>query len=507
MHKPVTQLDLLRASVIGFSTYNIYSYVRKHNLVSALRNNWLSLTATACAGTGLWYLYHKWYPSRDGGNGFGEFFAPIEPVQIFVPESTEQLQKIITAAAQKKQKISIIGAGKSQGGQVATPDAIMIDLKKLDKVVRLDVENKQVTVQTGITWKKLQEILNVHDLAIKAMQSYADFSIGGSLSVSAHGQDFNSGTVSDTVISFKLLGADGKLMTVSKTENKELFTLALGGYGLFGIIIEVTLELTKDVLLRKESCTMETEQYANYFLKSVKNDPLVALHSARLSISPSALFEEVVVVTYKTAGDKKDLARVIAPQNSKRDQFFFNGMRKYAWVKEIRILLENYFERPEIITRNNAMGASIVNIKNGVKNTRDMLQEYFVPVDQLDTFIKALKNIITTHKVNLLNATIRYVKKTEHITLSYAPQDSFAIVLFVNVPDSERGYRKAQLWTQELIDQTLKLSGTYYLPYQLFATRTQLTRAYPNFEQFIASKKKYDPAELFTNELYKKYAD
>jgi len=506
LQKPVTRKEIVLASATGIAGFSAYKLTRNYNILDYVQNNWRTLTGVACVGTGLWYLYQKLYPVPAQTNGYGEQFATILPKNIVTPDSVEQLQEIVHLSGQAQQKISIIGAGKSQGGQVVSSDALMIDLKKLNKVIRLDIENKLVTVQTGITWKQLQEILNPHDLAISAMQSYADFSVGGSLSVSAHGQDFHSGTVSDTVIAFKLITADGKLISVSKTENHELFKLALGGYGLFGIITEVTLALTKDMLLSKEVCTLDASDYVTYFLKNIKTDPTVALHSARLSVSPSALFEQVVVVTYKNIGEKKDQAQLQALAHIKRDQLFFDYLRKYSWVKEIRILIESSFEKPEIVTRNNAMGASIVNIQNGVKNTRDILQQYYVPEDKLELFIAALKKVVTSHQVNLLNATIRYVKKTENIYLQYAPQDCFAIVLFINVPDSSSGYTHAQLWTQELIDEAIKLSGTFYLPYVLFATKEQLVKSYPMFPEFIALKKKYDPQELFTNQLYKKYA-
>ena len=50
-----------------------------------------------------------------------------------------------------------------------------------------------------------------------------------------------------------------------------------------------------------------------------------------------------------------------------------------------------------------------------------------------------------------------------------------------------------------------KAGGTFYLPYQLFYSKKQLARAYPNIDAFFALKMKYDPIGLFSNRFYEKY--
>jgi len=59
--------------------------------------------------------------------------------------------------------------------------------------------------------------------------------------------------------------------------------------------------------------------------------------------------------------------------------------------------------------------------------------------------------------------------------------------------------------TSELIDTAEKAGGTYYLPYQLYYSKQQLLRAYPEADEFFATKPKYDPIGLFTNKFYEKY--
>jgi FAD/FMN-containing dehydrogenase len=80
--------------------------------------------------------------------------------------------------------------------------------------------------------------------AVRAMQSTDIFSVGGSISVNAHGMDHQAGALAKSIKSMKVMLADGSLQTVSATENKDLFNLVVGGYGLFGVIVEAELDVS-----------------------------------------------------------------------------------------------------------------------------------------------------------------------------------------------------------------------------------------------------------------------
>jgi FAD/FMN-containing dehydrogenase len=76
------------------------------------------------------------------------------------------------------------------------------------------------------------------------MQSTDIFTVGGSIAVNAHGMDHRAGAVGKTIRSMRVMLADGSIQRVSRTENPELFNLVVGGYGLFGIVLDVQLDIT-----------------------------------------------------------------------------------------------------------------------------------------------------------------------------------------------------------------------------------------------------------------------
>src|SRR5207249_5980629 len=120
----------------------------------------------------------------------------------------------------------------------------------------LDVPGKRITVQSGITWEKIQDTVNSSGLAVKAMQSDNNFTVGGSLSANAHGRDLEFSTDRKSVVGFRIMLADGSVVHSSRTENAELFRLAIGGYGMFGIILEVDLELAENSVYQQSSKIM-----------------------------------------------------------------------------------------------------------------------------------------------------------------------------------------------------------------------------------------------------------
>ncbi len=176
-------------------------------------------------------------------------------------------------------------------------------------------------------------------------------------------------------------------------------------------------------------------------------------------------------------------------------------------LKAVRAKLEPlYLEKEMVVWRNYEMSYTVKAHEPLLRfPTTTVLQEYFVPLDKLEEFVVALRDTIARYAINMLNVSIRYVPQDKESILAYARKDSFALVLYFNMFNIEAGKKKAQEWTQKLIEHALRLGGTYYLPYQLYATQDQFKRAYPRFKEYLEIKKKYDPRNVFSNELLSTY--
>lgn len=436
--------------------------------------------------------------------------------QVVQPRTTQELVRAVLLAKKHHLRISISGKSHSQGGQSYYPNSLHINMLDYNKILSLNEKNKTITVQSGATWKQIQDYINPYNLAIKVMQSSNIFTVGGSLSVNAHGRDLTDSPIISTVQSFRLLLANGNIINVSKKENKQLFDLVIGGYGLFGIILDVTLQLTDNNILKYQSKMIDYNQFEKYFNSKIKGNKNIALFFARLSIAPGKKFlRKMYIVSYLDTHKKPQKIVQLVNMDKKNDLVFspfFNLSRKSRWGKDVRGGVEQFYyvnlPHNKSVTRNNAMRPPITFLtKYQNKKNTDILQEYFVPTNEFIPFIDGLRKLAKQYHINLLNVTIRYEPKRASSFLSYSTKNSFAIVIYANIPLSKAGKEQAKQWTRDLVNLTLATGGTYYLPYQLWPTYKQLIRAYPMINKFCRYKKIYDPSLIFMNEFYSTYCN
>jgi decaprenylphospho-beta-D-ribofuranose 2-oxidase len=438
-------------------------------------------------------------------------FDIASPTAVQIPATTQELQQCIVLANTHGKKISVVGTGKSQGGQTVSTDAnsLQINLSKLNKLIYLDVVNKEVTVQAGMTWLELQKTLAINGLAVKAMQSYNSFSIGGSLGVNVHGQDLVDHPLISTVKSFKLLKADGTIVLVSRTQNSELFGAAIGGYGLFGIITEVTLQLTDDVVLEGKASVVETKDFLALYKTHMQNKLNVEFGAIRLDLNSNNKLKQGVAITWTKSAKTDPALLKFKPETKKTWRAWLIGfLARSTWLKNWRFWIETkLMGQAQTTSRNNFMGTSIIaELPQDSASKRYILQEYFIPYEHTTAFLTTMDQLIKEYNINMLNITARHINKNTESMLSFSPQDCCAFVLYLEVPRTKQGYSSTRKWSSKLIDKALELSGTYYLPYQLLATKEQFKKSYPRFDEFVALKKKHDPQGLFSNSLYTKYA-
>jgi FAD/FMN-containing dehydrogenase len=418
-------------------------------------------------------------------------------------------------------KVSCAGQQHSMGGQTFTHGGLVLDLRNLNRIT-LDKLRKAVNVQAGVRWWQLQKLLDKEGLSVKSMQSINIFSIGGSLSVNGHGIDPDPGPVAPTVRSMRIMLSNGEIVRASPIENAELFSHVLGGYGLFGVILDVDLNVVDNEMYNRRAVCMDYKDYPAYYRANIENNSNIGLVFGRLSVSPGSFLRETAVhVYYKTPFDG-ELPLLSPGRYENLDRLVINFSKTGGTGRWLRWTLEKYVE-PHLhhcLTRNQAMTQKDVclvsrneemyddmnYLKNRLRDT-DILQEYFVPYDRMPDFVDSLRRVVQENKANLLNVTIRTVHKDDVTAIPYAKADMFAFVLYFNVKFNDKNNEILRKTTVDLIDAAEGAGGTYYLPYQLFYSKKQLRKAYPEIDNFFATKKKYDPIGLFSNKFYEKYAE
>jgi FAD/FMN-containing dehydrogenase len=428
---------------------------------------------------------------------------PIMVERIVVPT---RLEHIVDAVRSHPGPVSIGGARYSMGGQTATEHSLHLDMRQFDRVLRFAPQDKEITVQTGITWRQIQEVIDPHDLSLQVMQSYANFTVGGSLSVNAHGRYIGHGPIVSTVKLIRMVLADGRAVTASPEHNPDLFYGAIGGYGGLGVIVEATLRLADNVRVERRTRVMPLAEYRRYFEKHIASGDVI-FHNAILY---PERFDTVRSVSYAaTARAVTEPRRLIPPErNYGIDRTLLRVTSDLPFGKTLRrrILEPLYFSFDAVEWRNYQASYDVKSLEPlSEPDAIFALQEYFVPVGQLERFAGQLRQTFARHGVNVVNVSIRHARKDPGTLLAWAREDVFAFVIYYKQGKTGRDQEAVRQWTRELIDAATGLGGSYYLPYQIHATDAQFHAAYPNAQRYFALKRRVDPANKFRNKLWDAY--
>ncbi|MGC1383376.1 MAG: FAD-binding oxidoreductase [Candidatus Acidiferrales bacterium] len=436
------------------------------------------------------------------------------------PKTEDDIRNAVRFARDNGLKITCAGQQHSMGGQSFSHGGIVLDLRDFNQI-RLDKERKIVNLQSGVRWWQLQKRLDPDGLSVKSMQSINIFSVGGTLSVNAHGIDPMPGPIAPTVRSVRVLLSSGEIVTATPDQNTELFRHVLGGYGLFGVILDAELTVVPNEMYARKATYLAHTDFPAYYKKNIENNPAIGLVFGRLSVSPHAYLSETVIHTYEKTDFDGTLPRLKPPQHDVIDRFVINVSKASSSGRWFRWFLEKHAE-PHLhdclprnqalnqpldvclVSRNEEMYDDMAYLHNRLRDT-DILQEYFVPYDRMPEFVDGLRDVVLRNGANLLNVTIRTVHKDEITALPYATTNMFGLVLYFNVQFKARDNEILRKTTADLIDVAHQCEGTHYLPYQLFYSREQLKKSYPGIDDFFATKKKLDPIGLFTNKFYEKY--
>jgi FAD/FMN-containing dehydrogenase len=418
-----------------------------------------------------------------------------------------RIRQEIASAAAEGRPFAIGTARHSMGGQSIPKDGVAITLTG----GHIDIDSARMTfrVGAGMRWFEVIRALDAQGFSPAVMQSNSDFGVGSTFCVNSHGWPTRYGPFGSTVRSAQIVLADGQLVECSRTREAEMFALAMGGYGLFGAIVDLELDMVPNALLEPSYVRMNPSLFADAFINSVENDPTVRMAYGRLSVARESLFDEALMIVYRP------ITRQHSPLPAVVDHGALTGLSRNVyrlqtgreWAKKFRWFMEASVN-PSIsgtATRNALMAEPVVNLASGDTTRTDILHEYFIPPDRFTDFVDLCRAVIPKAKAEFLNVTLRYVDDDPVAVLAYAPQKRIAAVMSFSQEISPDGEADMMTMTEVLIEGVQGLGGAFYLPYRLHARRDQVRSIYPRTKEFVAAKRRFDPSLVFRNMMWEAY--
>ena len=445
---------------------------------------------------------------------------PTSVLEVLHPQSTEEVRDIIRAAQKDRKVISICGGRHAMGGQQFGTDTMLIDVRKLNRIINLNRETGIIEVQGGIEWPQLIDgylALQHGDKrawGIAQKQTGADrLTMSGTIAANAHGRGLKMKPFVSDVESFVFVDAAGVPRTCSRTENAELFRLVHGGYGLFGVVTSVKLRLVPRMKVERvvEIRTVETLiaavekriadgfEYGD-FQFSIERDSDDFLRKGVFSCYRPVSIDTPIPIENKQLTDENWRQLLYLAHTDKKQVFntyseyylSTNGQIYWSDLHQLSIYPDNYHR--EIDTRLHAPYPAT-----------EMITEINVPRPALAGFLDEAREDFRRNKVELIYGTVRVIERDDESFLPWAKQ-SFACTIFnLHVVHSAIGIQRSADAFRRLIDMAARRGGSYYLTYHRHATRSQVESCYPQFAQFLRLKKQYDPDERFQSDWYRHY--
>jgi FAD/FMN-containing dehydrogenase len=440
--------------------------------------------------------------------------------RIVQPDSLDGIRNAIKAAQKEEHAIAICGARHAMGGQQFLGDGMLIDMRRMAKVISLDAEKGHLEVEAGVQWPQiLQYLVNTQkgrerQWTFAQKQTGADkLTIGGCLAANVHGRGLKMPPFIGDVESFRLLTAKGELIECSRSDNPELFRLVIGGYGLFGLVTSVTLRLVERRKVERVVEVRSIDGLAKAFAERIRDGYLYGDFQYAIDETSGDFLSRGVFSCYRPV----DAATPVPPNqrelreadwtellhyahNAKGEAFrryasFYlqtNGQIYWADDAQMSIYPEGYHK------------ALDQRLGSQVKAT-EAITEIYCERDALERFMADVRDYARRDKVEIIYGTVRLIEQDRESFMPWA-RKSYACVIFnVHIEHTTSGLIKAGDVFRRLIDIGLKHGGSYYPTYNRYGLRRQVDACFPQMPEFLKLKLKYDPQKLFQSEWYRHY--
>jgi FAD/FMN-containing dehydrogenase len=440
--------------------------------------------------------------------------------RIVTPENLDGIRTAIRAAQKEDRAVCISGARHAMGGQQFLQDGLMIDTRRMNRVLGFDMEKGHIEVEAGIQWPQLLQHLVTSQKGRERQWTFAQkqtgadkLTIGGCLAANVHGRGLKLPPFIGDVESFRLLTAKGDILNCSRSENAELFRLAIGGYGLFGLITSATLRLVERRKVERVVEVRSLEGLSKAFAERIRDGFLYGDFQYAIDDTSPDFLNRGVFSCYRPVeestpvpGGQKELHErdwvelLTLAHHAKGEAFrryagFYlqtNGQVYWSDEAQMSVYPENYHRALD-----QRVGAQV--------RASEAITEIYCERELLEPFMAEVREYARRDKVDIIYGTIRLIEQDRESFLPWARRPYACVIFNVHVEHTTSGLIKAGDVFRRLIDIGIKHGGSYFPTYNRYAIRRQVEACHPRLPEMLKLKRKYDEKELFQSEWYRHY--
>jgi FAD/FMN-containing dehydrogenase len=436
------------------------------------------------------------------------------------PTTLEQVRAAFKLAQSEEKSICIAGGRHSMGGQPFADQAVMLDIRRMNKILSFDTQNGTIELESGVQWPQLLEFLQNNTGAgekqwtFSQKQTGADkLTMGGSLSANIHGRGLALAPFINDIESFKLVNARGDLLECSRSANPELFRLAIGGYGLFGFVYSIKLRL---VPRRKVQRIVEIRQadglvnafgdriidgftYGDFQFAIDERSPEYLRRGVFSCYRPVA--DDMPIAPARRELSERDWADLLLLAHTDKSEAF----RRYSAYYQATGDQVYWADEAQMSTYPEGYHRDIDRKLGGENRATEGITEVYVERQSLEAFLADVRSYARLSSVNIIYGTIRLIEQDSESFLPWAKKPYACVIFNLHIEHNSAGLIRAGDQFRRLIDLALRYGGSYFPTYHRHALRRQVDACFPQFRDFLLLKKKYDKEELFQSDWYRHY--
>jgi len=440
------------------------------------------------------------------------------------PTTIEECREALDYSRQHGLTVCARGAGRGYGDLALNDGQVLLDMSTMNTILDFDEETNQITVEAGTRLVDIFQMVHHRLLTLPGVPTESHSSVAGAVSANVNGKDgWRYGNFSHQVVSLKMLLADGEVITIDR--DHELFPAVIGGIGLLGIVIEVTLQLVPipspfveinripaknvDALLETMEQVRTTHDAAVVWVDAYsrgRNVGRSVIHAAKRIERPDSEEERR---QYLAAGFKRldDHRRMGLALHEKLGPFL--SLMLYLQRPLVKVFNTLYYamgkvlyklgrdSNTELFLRFNFEASFTVPPAHLVCGPRGYTVQLNFPETRAREAIVELLGICQTSPSPPVTTILRAHKSDEGM-LSFA-QDGYSLNFeFHPKASNEVASRDA---VDRLIDATVKYGGKIHLAKDQVLRPDQFIRVYPRYTELLEIKKRLDPEGLFTSDL------
>ena len=464
-------------------------------------------------------------PAGDERPLLNDIHSRLNPTRVdrLIPvASTEDVQEAVRLAARLGKPVCVGGGWHAMGAQQFATDGVMLDTRPLRATCRLDPDAGTVEVDAGLHWSELVPRLiamqegRAHQWGIAQKQTGADrLSIGGAVAANMHGRGLTRPPFIADVESLTLVDAAGELRRCDRTQNSELFRLAVGGYGLFGVVTQATLRLVPRRKVRRVVDIVTADRLMDAFDERIAagfeyGDFQFALDPASPDFLHRGIFSCYVPVDPETR--IADDQRALSEADWRGLLYYAHADKQRAWDAYSAHYLKSsgqvyWSDTHQLSGYVDEYHREIDQRLRAPHPCSEMITEIYVPRARLADFLAEAAEDFRRHRVDCVYGTIRLIERDDESVLAWAREPWACTIFNLHTEHTPGGVAHSAAAFRRLIDMAVRRGGSYYLTYHQYATREQTLACHPRLPELLRAKLDRDPRERFQSDWYRHYRD